>query len=97
MSSENLKLPPKNITGTSICYLHLSMVNFEPLFASRRSFLKHLPREEKLHSLFCIGIKRDCNIFPPRQHMQLHTDMKYGTNSAGEILKWGAFYSKQLS
>lgn len=78
---------PKNIICTSICYLHLNMVNFELLFASRSSFLKLLPCEEKLHSLFCIGIKRDCNIFPSRQHMQLHIDMKYGTNLAREILK----------
>lgn len=78
---------PKNIIRTSICYFHLNMVNFEPLFASRSSFLKCLPREEKLHSLFCIGTARDCNIFSSRQHMQFHIDMKYGTNLAREILR----------
>lgn len=78
---------PQNIIGTSICYLHLKMVNSEPLFASRSSFLKWLPCEEKLHSLFCIGIERDCNIFSSCQHMQLCIDMKYGTNLAREILR----------
>lgn len=86
-SSENLELPPQNKIGTGICCFHLNMVDFEPPFASRSSFLKCLPCEEKLHSLFCIGTARDCNIFSSRQHMQFHIDMKYGTNLAREILR----------